>query len=142
MGVGLQREKYTTLEVKFPLKEKNEMANKDVKKISVSGKRQMTIPKQFYDELQIGSEVTCQIVDGTLVITPVRETLDFSDFILKDLVMEGYEGDELIKEFKYRKSQINGALLKMIDDAKNYDYKSYASAEELFNVLDDEDEDE
>ncbi|MEI3612630.1 AbrB/MazE/SpoVT family DNA-binding domain-containing protein [Pseudogracilibacillus sp. SO30301A] len=118
------------------------MANKDVKKISVSGKRQMTIPKQFYDELQIGSEVTCQIVDGTLVITPVRETLDFSDFILKDLVMEGYEGDELIKEFKYRKSQINGALLKMIDDAKNYDYKSYASAEELFNVLDDEDEDE
>jgi len=81
-------------------------------------------------------------VDGALVIKPVPQDLDFSEFILNDLIKEGYEGEELVKEFTYRKSQINDALHKMVEDAKNYDYKTYATAEELFNSLDDEDEDE
>lgn len=140
MGIGLPWEAYTMLEVKFPLKEKTKMGHKEVKKISVSAKRQMTIPKQFYDELQIGNEVTCQIVDGALVIKPVPKPLDFSEFILNDLVKEGYEGEELVKEFTYRKSQINVALHKMMEDTR--DYKTYATAEELFNSLDNKDEDE
>ncbi len=130
------------LEVKFPLKENKKMDNKEVKKISVSAKRQMTIPKQFYDELQIADEVTCQVIDGALVIKPVPEPLDFSEFILNDLVKEGYEGEELVKEFTYRKSQINEALHKMVEDAKNDDYKTYSSPEELIDSLNDEDEDE
>ncbi len=35
------------------------MDKNTIKKISVSAKRQMTIPKQYYDELQLENEVTC-----------------------------------------------------------------------------------
>jgi len=49
MGIYFSKEAYTVSEVKIPLKENYEMDNDVVKKISVSGKRQMTIPKQFYD---------------------------------------------------------------------------------------------
>src|SRR5690625_3686993 len=102
------KEAYTMTKVKIPVKEKNEMDPNEVKKISVSAKRQMTIPKQFYDELQLGDEVLCQIVDDTLVIKPIKQDVDFSKEILSDLINEGYEaGEELIKEFTYRKSQMN-----------------------------------
>jgi antitoxin component of MazEF toxin-antitoxin module len=128
--------------VKIPLKEKSTMEEINIKKISVSAKRQMTIPKEFYDELQLDSEVTCQIVDGALIIKPVPKPLDFSEFILSDLVKEGYEGVELVKEFTYRKTQMNDALHKMVEEAKDYDYKSYETAADYFNSLDDEDDDE
>ena len=109
----------------------------EIKKISISGKRQMTIPKQFYEELQFGDEVICQIIDGALVIKPSPKGMDFSDYILNDLIKEGYEaGEELMEEFKYRKSKINEALLRMVDDAKNDEYQTYSSAEELFESLD------
>lgn len=129
------------LETKIPIKENDAMGNNYVKKISVSAKRQMTIPKQFYDELQLGDEVVCQIIDGALLIKPVPQDLDFSEFILNDLIKEGYEaGEEMMKEFAYRKSQINATVQKMMEETR--DYKTYASAEELFNALDEEDEDE
>lgn len=109
----------------------------NIKKISVSAKRQMTIPKQFYDELKIEDDVTCQIVDNTLVIKPVHNGIDFSEFILKDLVKEGYTGDTLLKEFSYRKSQINNSVHNMIDDTR--DYKTYSNVDDLFASLSEDD---
>lgn len=37
------------------------------------------------------------------MIRPVQEPLDFSGFILADLIKEGYEGDALIEAFKSQK---------------------------------------
>ena len=117
----------------------NKMENSNLKKISVSAKRQMTIPKQFYDELKIENEVICQIVDDALVIIPVHKGLDFSEFILGDLVKEGYSGESLLNEFSIRKKQINGAILKMVEETR--DYKGYSNVDEYFNSLyEDEDE--
>ncbi|EIJ80578.1 hypothetical protein PB1_09462 [Bacillus methanolicus PB1] len=110
------------------------------KRISVSSKRQITIPKEFYDELKINDEVLCQIIDGALVIKPVEEDVDFSEFILRDLINEGYEGEELLQEFAYRKSQIRPALQQLI--AENRDHQIYSNTEDFFNELDDEDKDE
>ncbi|BAQ10149.1 AbrB/MazE/SpoVT family DNA-binding domain-containing protein [Sporosarcina sp. FSL W7-1349] len=110
------------------------------KKIAVSRKRQITIPIDFYEQLEIGDEVICEVVDNSLVIRPISEPQDFSEYILRDLINEGYEsGEELLKEFSYRKSQIKPALEQMI--AESRDGKVYSSPEEFFSEL-DEDEDE
>lgn len=111
------------------------------KKIAVSAKRQMTIPKQFYDELQLGDEVICEMVDNTLVIRAAQQELDFSEQILQDLVKEGYEaGDTMIKEFTYRKNKLTDAVERMIDEER--DYVTYNSIDELFDDIMDKDEDD
>jgi bifunctional DNA-binding transcriptional regulator/antitoxin component of YhaV-PrlF toxin-antitoxin module len=109
------------------------------KRISVSSKRQITIPKEFFDDLHISEEVLCQVIDGALVIKPVEENVDFSQYILSDLINEGYTaGEEMLQEFVYRKSQIRPAIKQMI--AENRDHKIYSNTEDFFNELEDEDE--
>lgn len=79
----------------------------DRKIIRVSKKRQITIPLQFYKHLGLGSEVKCSLEDGKIVIEPVhREPSEFSIEILKDLVSQGYSGDELIKKFETQSKNI------------------------------------
>lgn len=110
------------------------------KRTSVSSKRQITIPKEFYGSLNISDEVMCRVVDVELVIRPIGEEVDFSEFILQDLLNEGYEaGDELFQEFSRRKSQIRPALNQMIVESR--DHKTYSNAEDFFSEL-DEDENE
>lgn len=104
------------------------------KKISVSAKRQITIPKEFYDQLQIKDEVLCEVLDGSLVIKPVGEEVDFSEYILRDLIREGYEsGEKMLQEFAFRKSQIKPAVQKLI--AQSRDNKVYSSTDDLFEDL-------
>ena len=43
------------------------------KKISVSVKRQITIPIEYYNALNIGDEVECMLVDDSIVIKPIKE---------------------------------------------------------------------
>jgi len=118
------------------MKKEGELQMGMSKRISVSKKRQMTIPKEFYDELGIGNEVLCQIVDGALMIKPIKTDVDFSEEILNDLIKEGYEaGEELLKEFAYRKSQLNPALHKMIDETR--DYKTYSNVDDFFDELEE-----
>lgn len=68
-----------------------------------------------------------------------KKHVDFSDLILKDLIEEGYAGEELYKEFVYRKSQIAPALETMISEerpkAKTY---TWDTLEDLFNEDDEE----
>lgn len=47
------------IKANISIKEQPKMPENNIKKISVSAKRQMTIPKQFFDELNIGNEVIC-----------------------------------------------------------------------------------
>lgn len=86
--------------------------------ISVSKKRQITIPLQFYKHLNLGSEVECSLEDGAIVIRPLhRETSEFSVAILKDLVAQGYSGDQLIKQFEKQSKNIKKAVAKMLEEA-------------------------
>lgn len=109
------------------------------KRISVSSKRQITIPKEYFDQLNIVDEVICQVVDGELIIKPVEENVDFSQFILRELINEGYSaGEELLEEFVRRKTRMNPALQQMI--AEERDYKVYSSTEDFFDELNDTDD--
>lgn len=128
------------IEERVPVENDPKRKKKLVKRIAVSSKKQITIPKDFYEKLGIGKEVLIELVDNKLIIRPIHEdNFDFSDLILKDLIDEGYKGEELLKEFLYRKSQIAPALAKMISEerpkAKTY---TLDTLEDLFNEDDEE----
>lgn len=88
------------------------------KKISVSIKRQITIPIEYYNALNIGDEVECTIVDDSIVIRPIRSNSidEYSEFILKDIIEEGYKKEEILEEFKKRRNELKYAAKEMIKE--------------------------
>ena len=113
----------------------------DKKRISVTSKRQLTIPQKFYTELGFGSEAICTLLDGALVIEPVSQAPsgEFDDLILADLIKEGYEGEALLAEFKARRANVRPAVERLIQQAKdvgrgNGEYSTY---EEVFGKCPD-----
>jgi bifunctional DNA-binding transcriptional regulator/antitoxin component of YhaV-PrlF toxin-antitoxin module len=123
-----------TLEV--PLRSEGTVGSKrpsrKVRRVSISKKRQMTIPKEFYDSLGMGDEAIVEFVGNALIVKPVKEDYgDFSSEILADLIREGYSGEKLLQEFNARKAQIRPAVESMLKDAeRNAEY--VASVDELF----------
>ncbi len=127
--------------MEFKELERTHMSNprgpKKVKRISVSSKRQISIPKEFYEQLQIGEEVSVELYGNHLLVRPIHENFDdFSEEILADLVEEGYSGIQLITEFKNRKSQIKSAVSSLITETKISGKRT--TIDELFGDDDDE----
>lgn len=92
----------------------------DRKIINVTGKRQITIPIKFYEALELSTEVECILEEDSLVIRPLkRENNEFSVEILKDLVGQGYEGDELIKQFELQSKRVKRAVRNLLEEADN-----------------------
>jgi len=91
----------------------------EMKTISVTGKRQITIPLKFYNKLHIGNEVECILHDDELIIKLVEHETsgEFDEYILSDLIKEGYIGEDLVKEFKVRRKKIRPTVEKMISEA-------------------------
>lgn len=97
--------------------------------ISISSKNQITIPKKLMEFLGFGTEARIKTDGNSLIITPLKEEkFDFSDLILEDLIREGYEGQELLKEFKKRNRKIKPAINKLVEEAKN----NSATTEDIF----------
>lgn len=69
---------------------------------------------------------------------PINEEVDFSPYILRELLKESFEKEALVQEFTMRKSKIKSALNYMI--AESRDGITYTNTEDLFREL-DEDED-
>jgi bifunctional DNA-binding transcriptional regulator/antitoxin component of YhaV-PrlF toxin-antitoxin module len=108
----------------------------DRKIISVSKKRQITIPLKFYEYLDLEAEVECSVEDDAIVIRPLaRETGEFSVEILKDLISQGYSGDELIKRFQTQSKDIKKAIKDILEEADKIITKEKISAsfDEIFN---------
>lgn len=80
------------------------------KKIKVSAQRHLVIPKEYYDALNIGEEVTIELYEGQLVIKPiVKVSEDFAENLLEELIAAGFSGEELVAKFKEVKQMvING----------------------------------
>lgn len=77
------------------------------KTIKVSTQRHLVIPKEFYDALNIGEEVTIELHEGQLVIKPViKVDDDFAENLLEELIAAGFSGEELIAKFKEVKQQV------------------------------------
>lgn len=86
--------------------------------INVTGKRQVTIPLKFYEKLHFGKEVECYLTDDAVVLRPLSSSDDsFTMEILKDLVSQGYSGDELLAKFAEQSTNIKRAVGLLINEA-------------------------
>jgi len=86
--------------------------------INVTGKRQVTIPLKFYEKLRFGKEVECFLTDDAIVLRPFSNPDDgFTMEILKDLVSQGLNGDELLERFTEQRANIKKAVSMLINEA-------------------------
>ena len=112
------------------------------KKVSISQKRQITIPQKFFTLLGFDKEAECIMRGNELVIRPVKENVsgEFAAEILEDLIKKGYSGQELLNEFKIMQAKVRPAVELMLSEAEqvakgNSEYFSY---DDVFNSEDDE----
>lgn len=75
--------------------------------IKVSAQRHLVIPKEYYDALNIGEEVTIELHEGLLVIRPiVKVDENFAENLLEELIAAGFSGEELVAKFKEVKQMV------------------------------------
>jgi bifunctional DNA-binding transcriptional regulator/antitoxin component of YhaV-PrlF toxin-antitoxin module len=110
------------------------------KVLSISSKRQITIPQKFYQTLGFGSEAECVMRGDELVIRPVKTVSDgeFAEQILAELIAEGLSGEALLSRFKERQAQIRPAVEAMLSDAEKVaDGKGdFATYDDVFGTED------
>ncbi len=112
----------------------------DRKIISVSKKRQITIPLKYYRQLGLDHELECTLEDGAIVLRPLkREPSEFSTEILKDLIAQGYSGDELVRKFEEESENIKKAVDRMLEEADDI-ASGKKDGEKFHDLFDSEDE--
>lgn len=122
------------------------MVKHGAKKVKISEQRQITIPEEFYDALNFQDEVIIEFIGKAIVILPNEtvnflediEEVDFSVDILRDLVSQGYEGEELIQKFIEIKAKIPKALERIKQEAMERGGVT-GDLEENFELLEEED---
>jgi bifunctional DNA-binding transcriptional regulator/antitoxin component of YhaV-PrlF toxin-antitoxin module len=98
-----------------------ELGSIGYKKITVTGKRQITIPKNFFDHLGIGTAVAAYLREGGIFLKPIRdekETIAEIDTreIVHQAIAEGLTGDELADEIARRVGELNKLLDRRIQE--------------------------
>lgn len=93
----------------------------DKKIVSISSKRQITIPQKFFTLLGFGDTAECVLKNGELVIRPVSVNAggEFAEQILAELIAQGLSGNELLETFKKRQAQVRPAVETLISDAED-----------------------
>lgn len=108
------------------------------KRVSITSKRQFTIPQKFFSELGFEREAICTLVNGKLIIEPVRHTSggEFAEQILEDLIAEGYTGNDLLSEFRVRQSKVRPAVEAMLNAARDaaHGKGEYATYDDVFGT--------
>ena len=91
-------------------------ASMESKKVSISSKRQITIPQKFFTLLGFNTEAECIMRGNELVLRPVKENTsgEFAEQILADLIRQGYSGEELLEKFKQAHRKIRPAVEAML----------------------------
>jgi len=87
--------------------------------ISVSVKRQITIPQKYFDALGFNDETECILGNGYILLRPIQNRYgdEFSEQILADLIAQGFTGDKLLEKFKQESKKVRPAVEKMIAEA-------------------------
>lgn len=87
--------------------------------ISVSNKRQVTIPKKYFEALEFSSEAECILQNNSITIHPIHVNTgsEFSEQILADLISQDFSGQELLKKFKELSKKVTPAMERLIGEA-------------------------
>lgn len=98
------------------LREKNITERKIV---SISAKRQITIPQKFFTALGFADEAECLLCGDKLVLRPAQEQNggEFAEQILADLIRQGLSGEELLTAFKRQQAKVRPAVEAMLAEA-------------------------
>ena len=112
----------------------------DRKVLSISSKRQITIPQKFYQLLGFGDEAECVLRGNELIIRPIKTVSggEFAEQILEELISEGLSGEVLLARFKERQAQIRPAVESMLTDAEKAaeEKGDYATYDDVFGTED------
>ncbi|MDR0519746.1 MAG: AbrB/MazE/SpoVT family DNA-binding domain-containing protein [Clostridiales Family XIII bacterium] len=103
--------------------------------ISITGKRQITIPLKFHEMLRFGREAECYLTDDSIVLRPLSTSDDsFTMEILRDLVAQGYSGDKLLAKFAEQRANVKKALGLLMDEADEIaaDKRNSATTADIF----------
>lgn len=110
--------------------------------VSISSKRQITIPQKFFALLGFDTEAECVVRGNELVIRPAKTNVggEFAEYILADLIAQGLSGNELLTEFRKKQTKVRPAVEAMIADADEVamDNGEYSTYDDIFNSEDDE----
>lgn len=117
----------------------------EMKKVSISSKRQITIPQKFFTMLGFDTEAECMVRGNELVIRPARSKRsnsggEFAEQILADLIGQGYSGDELLARFKTAQKEVRPSVERMLaraEEAAN-SKAEYAAYEDVFGMEEEE----
>lgn len=108
----------------------------EMKKVSISAKRQITIPQKFFAMLGFDTEAECMVRGNELVIRPVKTNVggEFAEQVLADLIAQGYSGNDLLEQFKKTQRKVRPAMEAMLEEAKRVaaSESEYVSYEEVF----------
>lgn len=106
--------------------------------VSISSKRQITIPQKFFSLLGFDNEAECVIRGNELVLRPIRRASggEFAEQILAELIRQGLSGDELLKQFKINQARVRPAVEAMLSDAENAATGAgeYSTYDEIFGT--------
>jgi len=110
----------------------------------ITSKRQLTIPKDFYEKLNLGKDVEIILEKDGLKIRKLRRIEesfdDYSDLVLQSVLEDGFTGkDEILNEFRARINIMPLAVQKLLSEAREYAKNDPRTSEELDKELFGED---
>lgn len=118
-----------------------EDATMEKKIVSISSKRQITIPQKFFALLGFDTEAECLVRGNELVIRPAKPNAggEFAEYILADLIAQGLSGNELLNEFRNKQAKVRPAVEAMIAYADEVAMGNgeYAAYDDVFGSEDD-----
>lgn len=113
----------------------------EMKKVSISAKRQITIPQKFFAMLGFDTEAECMVRGNELVIRPAKTNTggEFAEQILADLIAQGYSGEELLSRFKKAQKEVRPAVEEMLAEAERAagSEAEYATYDDIFGTEED-----
>jgi len=119
------------------------MTKKILKRVNVSPKRQITIPKEFYDLMDIRNNRVQLCLEGKrMIVEPVdvkEDLFDFTEQIKMRLEKEGYSGKKLAQKLTEQKQLVDSAFGHIIKEAQEeYVNGKTVSHDELFSEIEKE----
>jgi bifunctional DNA-binding transcriptional regulator/antitoxin component of YhaV-PrlF toxin-antitoxin module len=92
---------------------------REYRDIKITSKRQLTIPKAFFDYLGIEDMVHAYLFDDGILIKPAQkrsiQEMDI-ETIVRKVMNEGYSGNAMADEIAHRIKQYNDAMDRRIEE--------------------------
>ena len=104
--------------------------------IKISSKRQITIPAKAYEEAGFKDYALCTWSDKGMFLQPLDvEDEDVTIDILRYLINEGYEGEDLIAQYKAMKKKVVSVKDKLDEAERDIAEGRVGAAREMQNRL-------